>query len=127
MSREKKHKPRRPRSTAWAALDGAVLGGGCAHCHAEIHVYVDTDHYSAKQVQIRHDDDCPELALRQRTGATETLVLAPPKGMSTEEFVDHLVETCGPEVLPMIQTYSGDEIPAHLRGVAALSRQTNVA
>lgn len=126
MGRQKPGKPRRPKSTAWAALDGLVLNGGCSHCHAEIHVYVDTNDYSARQSQVRHDDDCPELALRRQTGATTTMILTPPKGMGQEEFMDLVAETC-PEALPYLKSYSLEDVPDHLREVAALTMRTDVA
>lgn len=123
MSREKRNKPRKPKSTVWAALDGVVLNGGCSQCHAEIHLHVDTNDYSAKRAQVHHDDDCPEMALRQRTGATQTMLLTPPKGMSMDEFVDLAVETCGPEVLALLKSYKPEELPPHLREIAALAVQ----
>lgn len=48
------------------SLDGLRLAGGCDRCDAYTEVRSGGDGVSV--MTVRHDDDCPDLARRRRSG-----------------------------------------------------------
>ena len=54
--------PQTPVSAALAAIDGARIPGGCAHCDAYQVIHATQGHPNVHAIRIYHDGGCPLLA-----------------------------------------------------------------